>query len=44
LRPWIRHRLGLKYNEVNGVDEIPDPDKDICDFPWEFSQIGLLTE
>jgi len=27
-----------------GADEIPDPDKDIYDFPLGFSQIDLLTE
>ena len=28
-------QVGSQDNEINGVDEIPNPDKDICDFLFE---------
>ena len=37
LSPRIGHRLCLKNYEINWVDKLPDPDKDIINFPlWNF--------
>ena len=35
LSPRIGHRLCLKDYEINGVDKLSDPDKDIINFSLE---------
>ena len=40
LKPWIGHKLCLKNNKIDGVDKLPDLDKDISKiFSWKL----LLT-